>query len=165
MRKAASLCVMFLLLTACKAGPPAISEFKIGKTKDVAQPAKDFAAGDTLYGTARIDNPPKDGKVTGRLVIVDVEGQQPGPIPGLETTLDLGGAMNSADFTFTPPTNGWPNGKYQMEVVLVDGTGAEKDKKTADLTTSGNEAAVAEDEAPAEEGAETGTATEDDTTT
>lgn len=132
------LALSLVMIGACKAGPPAITELRIGKTKDVAQPVDTFDARDTLYANARIDNAPQGGKAVGRLVIVKVEGQQAGPIPGLETTLDLGGPTNSADFTFTPPDAGWPNGVYTLEVVLLDGSGAEKDRKAARFETTGN---------------------------
>jgi hypothetical protein len=131
-----------LVMGACSSGPPSVSELKVGKTKDVAQAANTFDARDHLYAIATIDNPPKDGKVLGRLLIVDVEGQQPGPIPGIESALSLTGGMNTADFHFTPPDAGWPNGKYQFEVVLTDASGIEKDKKTADITTAGNQPAA-----------------------
>jgi len=133
---------MLLIMGACSSGPPALSELKMGKTKDVAQPVSAFDARDPLYAVAKIDNPPKDGKVLARLLIVDVEGQQPGPVPGLESTLSLAGGMNNADFHFSPPNAGWPNGKYQIEVVLMDASGAEKDKKAADFTTAGNQPAA-----------------------
>jgi len=133
---------ILLVMGACSSGPPAVSELKMGKTKDVAQASNTFDARDALYAVAKIDNPPKDGKVLARLIIVDVEGQQPGPIPGLESTLSLTGGMNNADFHFTPPNAGWPNGKYQLEVVLMDASGTEKDKKAADFTTAGNQPAA-----------------------
>jgi hypothetical protein len=139
------VCVTALVLAvvACSSGPASIGEFKLGKTEDAAQTIAAFDTRDTLYGVATINNPPEGGKVVGRLIIAEVEGQQAGPIPGLETTLPLTAGMNTAKFDFSPPTAGWPNGKYQMEVVLLDGSGAEKDKKTADFTAAGNEPAPA----------------------
>lgn len=132
-----ALAMLLVMVGGCSSGPPAISELKMGKTKDVAEAAAAFDAHDALYAVAKIDNPPKDGKVLARLLIVNVEGQQAGPIEGLESTLNLTGAMNTADFHFTPPDAGWPKGKYQVQVVLQDSSGAEKDKKTADFTTAG----------------------------
>ena len=155
-----SLCALALLVMvgACKSGPPSISELKMTKTKEAAEAATTFDAKDTLYAVANIANPPKDGKVVGRLVVVNVEGQQPGPIPSLETTLDLAGGMNTANFNFTPPPAGWPNGTYALEVSLGDASG-EKDKKSVQFTTAGNAPA-----APAAAATDT-TATTDSTAT
>ena len=112
-----------------------ISSLKLGKDKSVSQEASSFAAGDTIYGVAQISNVPGKVKVTGRLVLVEVAGQQSGPIPGTETTLDVPGSA-AAIFTFTPPTNGWPAGKYKMEVLMMDENGEQKDQKTADFSVS-----------------------------
>jgi hypothetical protein len=149
LRALASL--LLLAAVACKSHRPALENVKMAKDKNAAQPASTFDARDTLYAVAEIDNPPEKGKVLGRLVIVDVPGQQPGPIPSLETTLDLTGGTNQVNFNFIPPTAGWPNGKYQLQVVLLDGTGRQQDQKSADFTTAGN--------APADEPAPAGAAT------
>jgi hypothetical protein len=61
--------------------------------------------------------------------VVDVPGQQPGLIPGLETILDVGKVMNGAKLSFTAPNAGWPNGHYQLQVLLLDATGAQKDEE------------------------------------
>lgn len=145
--------VLLVAVGACSSGPPAISEVKIGKDKEVTNAANSFDTRDTLFAVANIDNPPAKGKVVGRLAIIDVEGQEPGPIPGLETTLDLAGGMNKVNFNFSAPTAGWPDGKYRIEVVLLDESGAEKDQKVAELTMAGNQLAAPEGdtEAPAEE--------------
>jgi hypothetical protein len=82
--------------------------------------------------------------VQGRLLVVDVPGQQPGAIPGLETSIDLAPGINVANFSFSAPTAGWPDGKYQIEVTLLDEKGEQKDQKKAELTTSGNVAAAAD---------------------
>jgi hypothetical protein len=138
-----ALALVLVAVVACKAGPPAIKDLKVGKDKDVTSPANAFGAHDTVYAVANIDNPPSNGKVTGHLVIVDVPGQQAGPIPGLEATVALTGALNQANFNFSAPTAGWPNGKYSIQVTLADASGAQKDQKSAEFTTSGNAPAAA----------------------
>lgn len=136
--------VLLAAAVACSSGPPGISDLTLGKDKEAAKAANAFDAKDTVYAVANISNPPSNGKVIGRLAIVDVEGQKAGPIPGLESTLSLTGGLNKANFTFTPPTAGWPNGKYQLQVVLLDSTGAQKDQKNADFTTAGNQPAASD---------------------
>lgn len=160
-RRGVALMLLFVVVGACTSGPPGIDEVKMGKTEDVAQTTTSFDSTDTLYSVATIDNPPADGEVVGRLVVVDVEGQEAGPIPGLESTLSLTGGLNTANFKFSPPDAGWPNGTYQLDVILLDGSGAEKDKKTANFATTGNQSAPASASgAPDEDGS---TATEEQT--
>jgi hypothetical protein len=139
---------MLVAVGACSSGPPSVSDLKVGKDKEVTQATNAFDAHDTLYAVATIANPPASGKVVGHLSVVDVPGQQAGPIPGLEMTLNLAGGQNTASFNFSAPTAGWPNGKYKLDVVLLDGSGVEKGQKGAELTTTGNTPAPAA-EAPA----------------
>ena len=82
-----------------------------------------------------VANAPGAVKVKGLLAFEDVEGQQAGPIPGLEKTLDLPGS-GTATYSFTPPASGWPKGKYKIEVTLMDDSGVQKDQKTATFTVS-----------------------------
>ena len=129
-----------LLLVAalgCKfsASTANISSLKIGKDKNVSQETSSFGAKDTIYGTAEISNAPDKLKVKGRLVVDDVEGQQKGPIPGLEDTVELPGS-GTAIFTFSPPSSGWPKGKYKLEVLMLNEGGEQKDQKEASFTVS-----------------------------
>jgi hypothetical protein len=129
----------FLLCTvlACNfsASTANISSLKVGKDANLSAETDNFAAGDTIYAVAVISNASEKLKVKGRLVVDDVEGQQSGPIPGLEKTLDLPGS-GTASFTFSPPSSGWPKGKYKMEVLMMNEAGEQKDQKTAGFTVS-----------------------------
>ena|ERR1700755_1061804 len=112
-----------------------ISDLKLGKDKDASQSATTFASGDTVYAVATISNAPGKVKVKGLLAIEDVEGEQKGPIPGLEKTLDLDGS-GTATFTFSPPASGWPKGKYKVDVIMMDDSGQQKDQKSASFSAS-----------------------------
>lgn len=112
-----------------------ISGLKLGKDKTVAQETSSFAPSDTVYALTTISNAPGALKVTGRLVIEDVAGQETGPIPGLERTIDLPGS-GTATFTFTPPPTGFPKGKYKVEVLMLNENGEQKDQKAASFTVS-----------------------------
>jgi hypothetical protein len=107
-----------------------ISGLKLGKDKDVSAETGSFAATDTVYALATVSNAPGAVKVKGFLAVDEVEGEQSGPIPGLEKTLDLPGS-GTATYTFSPPPSGWPKGKYKVEVVRLDEKGEQKDQKTA----------------------------------
>jgi hypothetical protein len=112
-----------------------ISGLKLGKDKSVSQEASSFAPSDTIYALATISNAPGKVKVKGRLVVDEVPGQQSGPVPGIEETLDLA-SSGTATYTFSPPPNGWPKGKYKIEVIMMNEEGQQKDQKTASFTVS-----------------------------
>ena len=107
-----------------------ISGLKLGKDQAVSAETSSFASGDTVYALATVSTAPGAVKVRGRLVVDSVEGEQSGPIPGLEKTLDLPGS-GTATYTFSPPPSGWPKGKYKVEVVMLNESGEKKDEKSA----------------------------------
>jgi len=129
--------ILLLAAIACNfsASTANISDLKLGKNPTASPETNSFGASDTVYAVATISNAPGAVKVTGRLVIADVEGEQSGPIPGLEKTLDLPGSA-TATFTFTPPPAGFPKGKYKVEVLMLNEAGEQKDQKTAEFTVS-----------------------------
>ena len=112
-----------------------ISGLKLGKDKDVSAETSGFAASDTVYAVATVSNAPGAVKVKGRLAFDEVEGEQSGPVPGLEKTLDLPGD-GTATFTFSPPASGWPKGKYKVEVFMLNEQGEQKDQKSANFSVS-----------------------------
>jgi hypothetical protein len=112
-----------------------ISDLKLSKDKDASQSVTTFASGDTVYAVATVSNAPGKVKVKGLLAVEDVEGEQKGPIPGLEKTLDLDGS-GTATFTFSPPASGWPKGKYKVDVIMMDEGGQQKDQKSASFSAS-----------------------------
>jgi hypothetical protein len=129
--------IVLVAALACKfsASTANISALKLSKDKSASAETSTFEANDTVYAVATISNAPGKVKVKGRLSFEDVAGQQPGPIPGLETTLDLAGS-GTATFNFTPPPDGWPKGKYKVEVMLLTEEGEQKDQKSATFTVS-----------------------------
>lgn len=129
---AVSLGVLVFAALACNfsASTANISDLKLGKDQAATQQTSSFAATDTIYAVATISNAPGAVKVKGRLAIEDVEGEDKGPIPGLEKTLDLPGS-GTATYTFTPPAGGFPKGKYKIEVFMLNEAGEQKDEKSA----------------------------------
>lgn len=131
------LCGGFFLaaVLACSATTANLSGLKIGKDKTVSSESSSFAPDDTIYAVGTVSNAPGKVKVKGLLAFEDVEGQKPGPIPGLEKTLDLEGS-GTATYTFTPPPSGWPKGKYKIEVTLMDDSGKQTDQKSGTFSVS-----------------------------
>ena len=119
---------------ACSATTANISSLKVGKDKEVSQETSSFGANDPIYGVATVSNAPGKVKVKGRLVVEDVPGQQAGPT-SLEKTLDLDGS-GTATYSFTPPPDGWPKGKYKLEVIMMNEAGEQKDQKSTSFTVS-----------------------------
>ena len=134
---AASLGVLVFAALACSfsASTANISDLKVSKDKAATQPTSGFAASDTVYAVATISNSPGAVKVRGRLVFDEVEGAESGPVPGAETTVELPGS-GTATFTFTPPSSGFPPGKYKVEVFMLNEQGEQKDQKSAGFTVS-----------------------------
>jgi hypothetical protein len=123
------------VILACNVSTANLSSLKVGKDKAVSSETSTFAPTDTVYAVGTVSNAPGKVKVKGLLSFEDVEGQKPGPIPGLEKTLDLE-SSGTATYSFTPPPEGWPKGKYKIEVIMLDDAGAQKDQKSATFTVS-----------------------------
>ena len=63
----------------------------------------------------------KDGdKIRGVLIAEDVGDVAPANTKVLETILDVEGDTEAGDFSFSKPTNGWPVGKYRVEIYVND---------------------------------------------
>lgn len=129
------LSFLVIAALACNFTTANISSLKLGKDKNVSQETSTFSPRDTIYAVATISNAPGAVKVKARLVIEDVAGQQSGPIPGLEVSVDMP-ASGSVPINFSPPTNGFPKGKYKVEVLMLNEGGEQKDQKAADFTIS-----------------------------
>jgi hypothetical protein len=127
--------LLLMVILACSATTANLSSVKVSKDKSGSPETSSFAAEDTIYVVGTVSNAPGKVKVKGALAFEDVEGQKPGPIPGLEKTLDLEGS-GTATYTFTPPPSGWPAGKYKVEVTLIDDSGKQQDQKSASFTIS-----------------------------
>ena len=134
---AVSLGVLVFAALACNfsASTANISDLKLAKDQAGTQQTSSFAAADTVYAIATVSNAPGAVTVKGRLVIEDVQGEQSGPIPGLEKTLDLP-SSGTATYTFTPPPSGFPAGKYKVEVFMLNEAGEQKDEKSAGFTVN-----------------------------
>lgn len=132
---ALGLLIAFGLACNFSASTANISGLKLSKNKEATTETSSFAGSDTIYAVANVSNVPDKVKVKGRLVVEDVAGQQTGPVPGLEDTVELP-SDGTATFNFTPPAAGWPKGKYKVEVIMTNEAGEQKDQKSANFTVS-----------------------------
>jgi len=132
----ASAFVIFLALVfACNFSTAHLSSLKVGKDRAVNQETNSFTPQDPVYAVATVSNAPGKVKVKGQVIIEDVAGQKPGPVPNLQPTVDLD-RSGAASFSFTPPSSGWPVGKYKIEVIMLNEKGEQKDQKSVSFTVS-----------------------------
>ena len=139
--KQLSLCVAVGLLlisaVACSfsVSTANLSGLKLGTDKTVSKETNTFSSTDTIYGVAEVSNAPSKVKVKGTFIVEEAEGEKSGPVPSLDTTVDLPGS-GTATFTFTPPPSGWPKGKYKLDVVMLNENGEQKGEKSASFKVS-----------------------------
>lgn len=110
-----------------------ISELVLGKDKKMSDPTDEFAPTDTIFAAVEIEDNPGTLRVKGRLHVVEIAGQRPGPIPGLEVIVTVRG-NNTADFSFTKPNKGWPLGTYKFEALLLNANGEVIDSEEHEFT-------------------------------
>ncbi len=112
-----------------------ISELTLGKDKAMRQPTEEFTTTETIFAAAKISKNEGTVKVIGRLHVVAIAGQKPGPIPGIETTVMIKGE-GTANFQYSKPTKGWPLGKYKFEAEVLAENGEQKDVQSYEFTVN-----------------------------
>lgn len=110
-----------------------ISEVILGKDKKMSEPTDEFGTNETIFAAVEIADNKKTVKVKGRLHVVEIAGQKPGPIPGIEVIVTLSGE-GTANFQFSKPTKGWPLGTYKFEALLINGNGETIDTESHEFT-------------------------------
>ena len=73
-----------------------------------------------LYAIFKTEGAKAGDKIRGVLIAEDVGDVAPANTKVLETILDVEGDTEAGDFSFSKPTNGWPVGKYRVEIYLND---------------------------------------------
>ncbi len=126
------------VLAACSPTVPKIDSLKIGKEvdkdNDVTKETTTFAPKETVYGFIHESAP---GKVTikWQVIVVKSEGAPENfHYAPADANVEIGGSGTSN--YHLPLAAEFPPGKYRLEVQMVDESGAEKDKKTAEFTVT-----------------------------
>jgi len=73
-----------------------------------------------LYAIFKTEGAKAGDKIRGVLIAEDVGDVAPANAKVLETILDMEGDTEAGDFSFSKPTNGWPVGKYRVEIYVND---------------------------------------------
>ena len=129
---------MFIgVLLACNASTANISSLKISTDEEGKNVTKNFKPGDKVYAVANISNNPGKVQAKFRVLYDNVADQKAGDlVQGAEKTLDIDGSR-PAIFWVTLPPRGFGNGRYKVEVSMLNEKGEQKDQKTETFEVSG----------------------------
>jgi hypothetical protein len=128
--------LMLAVVSACSFTTANISSLKLSKDKEGTIAATDFAPNDSIYAKATVSNVPSKVTLKFRVFTEDVEGQpKNAPVPNFDKSFDVP-SDGYVDYYLTPPTAGWPSGKYRIEVAMLVESGEQKDQKTVSYTVS-----------------------------
>jgi hypothetical protein len=129
---------MFLaVVLACSASTANISSFKIATDEEGKNEAKSFKPGDKVYAVAQISNNPGKVQAKFRILYDDVKGETAGQlVQGAEKTLDVDGSR-PVFFWITLPPAGFNNGRYKVEVSMLNEKGEQKDQKSGTFEVAG----------------------------
>ncbi|HEY6805422.1 MAG TPA: hypothetical protein VI306_17725 [Pyrinomonadaceae bacterium] len=129
---------MFMaVILACNASTANISSLKLATDEGGKNETTSFKPGDTVYALAAISNNPGKVQAKFRVLYEDVKGEKAGSVvQGAEKTLDVDGSRPVSFWVTLPPT-GFGNGKYKVEVLMLNDKGEQKDQKSATFDVSG----------------------------
>ena len=133
--KLALLLGLILAITqACSFTTANISSLKLYKDNEGKTEATTFAPGDSIYARATVSNVPSKVTLKFRLITEDVQGQPPNtPVPRFDTTVEIP-SDGYGTYSLSPPTAGWPAGKYKIDVAMLIESGEQKDQESITFT-------------------------------
>ena len=114
-----ALVVSLICLSVAKAGAVSVKVRMTTGPQD--PPSTTFASNTpTLYAMFKTEGAKAGDKIRGVLIAEDVGDVARANTKVLETILDIEGDTEAGDFNFDDPTNGWPVGKYRVEIYVND---------------------------------------------
>jgi hypothetical protein len=137
-RKSLALVAVLALAfaAACSFTTANIRSLKLSKEKEGNTETNTFAPNDTIYAFATVSNVPSKVTVKFRLTTEDVEGQPKNThVPRFDISVDLP-SDGVGTYTLSPPTAGWPVGKYKIDALMLIESGEQKDQESATFTVS-----------------------------
>lgn len=130
----ATLALAFI--SACSFTTANISGLKLSKDKEGKSETNTFAPTDSIYALATVSNVPSKVTLKFRLITEDVVGQPKNePVPQFDVSIDLP-ESGLGTYSLTPPSAGWPVGKYKIDVAMLIESGEQKDQETATFTVA-----------------------------
>src|SRR6267143_5821666 len=123
MKRTFSVVVPFVVSLICvsvvKAGVVSVKVRMTAGPQD--PPSTTFATNTpTLYAIFKTEGAKAGDKIRGVLIAEEVGDVAPANTKVLETILDVEGETEAGDMSFSKPTNGWPVGKYRVEIYVND---------------------------------------------
>ena len=123
MKKTFPFLIAFIISAICIAAARA-GDVKVEATMTTSPGGEEtttFAAdAPTLYVLFKTKGAKDGDKARGVLIAEDVGDVAPPNTKVFETKLDMEGDTDDGDFNFSKPTNGWPVGKYRVEIYVND---------------------------------------------
>jgi hypothetical protein len=110
---------ILICLSVAKAGDVSV---KVRMTTGPKDPPSTTFASNTpkLYAIFKTEGAKAGDKIRGVLIAEDVGDVAPANTKVFETILDMEGDTDAGDFSFSKPTNGWPVGRYRVEIYVND---------------------------------------------
>lgn len=122
--------------SACSFTTANISGLKLSKDKEGTGETTSFSPRDSIYARANVSNVPSKVTLKFRLFTEDVEGQPKNtPVSQFDTTVEIP-SDGVGTYSLSPPTAGWPRGKYRIEVGMLIESGEQKDHEAITFTVS-----------------------------
>jgi len=108
-----------------------IDSLRLSKDKAGKEPSATFGPHDQIHARASVANVPSKVTLKWQFITEQVDGEpHDAPVSALDMAFDLP-SDGSSSYDLSPPEDGWPVGKYRIEVrMLVEG-GEQKDQKIA----------------------------------
>lgn len=132
------LSVLLLTAASCSFTTAHISSLKLSKDKAGNSETNAFAPHDSIYALATVSNVPSKVTLKFHLITEKVGGQpENAPVSQFDTSVDLPGD-GVGTYSLSPPTKGWPAGRYRIDVSMLIESGEQKDQKSATFTVSGD---------------------------
>ncbi|HEY0375952.1 MAG TPA: hypothetical protein VGC87_03255 [Pyrinomonadaceae bacterium] len=131
------LTLSLLFVAGCKVSCTTanISSLTLSKDKEGNVQTKEFTPADTVYARATVSNSGSKVTLKFNLVAEKVEGTpENAPVADADMSIDL--ESSGSGLYHVRPTNGWPPGRYRIEVAMMY-SGEQKDKKSDTFTVTG----------------------------
>lgn len=130
-----SLAVLILVIIGCDTGPASITSLKTAKDKDGKEASAVFKADDKIFARADISNNLENTKIRSNMTAAeDLEGLKKGEIfPGTDSTEDFKSESDIQWLEYSHP-DGFPVGKYKINMELMDKEGKKLDSKSVEIT-------------------------------
>jgi hypothetical protein len=132
----AGAALILAVASACSFTTANISSLKLSKDKSGTPETNAFTSFDNIYALGSVSNVPSKVTLKFRLITEDVVGQPKNtPVSQFDTSIEIP-SDGVGTYSLSPPTTGWPEGKYRIDVTMHIESGEQKDQETVSFTVS-----------------------------